>query len=222
MLMHLYNPVTKEYISSEITFKDPVTSKAKGEDVYLLCPNSTIKEPLKPKSGYAVVFNGEEWGYIEDNRGKEYWLPEDSYLSQPRIMNNLGEFPADALFNAPEMPFDALLENTLQDIKRIRKAQERAGVVVNGIKFGTSEKDETRLNAAFNAFEKLKKEQIPNWKVSDGVYVDMNQNLLYEIFKAINDKHDKLFAWEREKIEEVNILTTISELKQWREDNING
>lgn len=44
---------------------DPRASKEAGEDVYLVPANSTLIEPLEPKEGYTVVWNGSEWEYVE-------------------------------------------------------------------------------------------------------------------------------------------------------------
>jgi hypothetical protein len=44
---------------------DPRATKEAGEDVYLIPANSTTVEPPKAKEGYNVVWNGNEWEYVE-------------------------------------------------------------------------------------------------------------------------------------------------------------
>lgn len=44
---------------------DPLESKKQGHEIWLLPADSTFKEPLQPKEGFNVVFNGENWEYDE-------------------------------------------------------------------------------------------------------------------------------------------------------------
>jgi hypothetical protein len=44
---------------------DPRATKEAGEDVYLVPANSTLIEPPTAKEGYNIVWNGEEWQYVE-------------------------------------------------------------------------------------------------------------------------------------------------------------
>ena len=58
MNIYKYDISTKEFMYSF------VVGKAYGTAL----PFSTIVEPLTYKDGYAVVFNGNSWDYVEDNR----------------------------------------------------------------------------------------------------------------------------------------------------------
>lgn len=90
------------FIGIDETELDPLESKLQGKEIYLLPPNATFDAP-EEKEGFASVWNGEKWELVEDNRGKEYWLPEDEYGSPARKMDELGALPENALFVAPEM-----------------------------------------------------------------------------------------------------------------------
>lgn len=90
------------FVGVDETELDPLESKLQGKEVYLLPPNATFDKP-EEKDGFAPVWNSEKWEQVEDNRGKEYWLPEDEYGTQARVMDELGAFPEGAIFTAPEM-----------------------------------------------------------------------------------------------------------------------
>ncbi len=73
MLAYNYDKITKEYLSSYELSIDPLESKKQGHVVYAgPSLNSTLIEPLEPKTNKAVIFNIEDkcWEYITDYRGK--------------------------------------------------------------------------------------------------------------------------------------------------------
>lgn len=101
--VYKYDEKTKEYLGTTETMIDPLESKKQGRTIYLLPANSTFTKPKEEApEGYVNVWNGIVWKLIEDNRGKEYWLPEDVYDTPARVMEDLGAFPNGAVFTAPE------------------------------------------------------------------------------------------------------------------------
>lgn len=73
MLAYKYDEKTKEYLSSYELSVDPVSSKIQKRIIYFgPAKNSTIIEPLEPKTNKAVIFNIKDkiWEYIQDYRGK--------------------------------------------------------------------------------------------------------------------------------------------------------
>lgn len=64
-IAYLYNEKTKEFISEVNAQIDPLETKKKGENVYLLPANATFKEPMQAKEGFKIVFNGNGWEYQE-------------------------------------------------------------------------------------------------------------------------------------------------------------
>lgn len=65
MKVYLYDEITKEFIMEEDAHIDPLETKKKGENVYLLPANATFKEPMQAKEGFKIVFNGNSWEYQE-------------------------------------------------------------------------------------------------------------------------------------------------------------
>lgn len=101
MNVYKYND-NGEYIGTEEALLDPLETEQQGKNIYLLPANATFTAPLAEKEGFVNVWNGTAWERTEDNRGKEYWLPEDAYGAPARIMKELGPFPEGAIFTAPE------------------------------------------------------------------------------------------------------------------------
>lgn len=151
MKTYRFNPETKEFLIAEEGFLDPLETKLQGKEVYLLPADSTFTEPLEPKSGYAVRWNGEAWEYVEDHRqtrdkggvivegsGTPYWMPGDTWKSQPRYMKELGKLPEGAMLEKPEKPLDTLREEKLSELSDKFSAAEAdahltssLGIVIN-------------------------------------------------------------------------------------------
>ncbi len=65
MKAYLYDEETKEFITEVNAQIDPLETKKKGGNVYLLPANATFKEPMQAKEGFKIVFNGNGWEYQE-------------------------------------------------------------------------------------------------------------------------------------------------------------
>lgn len=91
-----------EYIGTEEALLDPLETKQQGTNVYLLPANATFTAPSEVQEGYINVWNGKAWEQVEDNRGVEYWLPEDEYGAPAREMKELGALPECATLTPPE------------------------------------------------------------------------------------------------------------------------
>lgn len=113
MNVYKYDEITKEFMSVETAFLDPLETELQGKEVYLLPANATFTAPLVVKEGYTQVYKDGVWNYVEDNRNKEYWLATDEYGTPARVMKDLGAFPTDAVFTAPVKPAE-----TVDEIKK--------------------------------------------------------------------------------------------------------
>ena len=102
MLEYFYDIDTKEFTYSAEVFIDPLESQNAGHDVYMFSANATTLEPIAPKDGFAVVFNGTNWEYIEDHRGTIVWK---SYEESMEI-RELGAIPDGWSTEQPEKPLD--------------------------------------------------------------------------------------------------------------------
>lgn len=84
MKAYLYDEKTKEFISEVNAQIDPLETKKKGENVYLLPANATFKEPMQAKEGFKIVFNGKGWEYQEIKVEVEE-IPEEKELTNEDI-----------------------------------------------------------------------------------------------------------------------------------------
>lgn len=100
MLEYFYDTETKELTYSAEVFTDPLESQNAGHDVYMFSANATTVEPLSGKDGFAVIFNGSEWEYIEDHRGTIVWK---SYEESMEI-RELGVIPDGWSTEMPAKP----------------------------------------------------------------------------------------------------------------------
>lgn len=106
MNVYKYDEKTKEYIRTEQAQLDPLETKKQQKNVYLLPANATFAEPPEAQEGFARVWNGEAWKQVEDNRGVEYWMPEDTYGASAREMKELGALPEGATLTPPKQTLD--------------------------------------------------------------------------------------------------------------------
>ena len=116
MNIYKYDELTKEYTGVETAQLDPLESKVQGKEVYLLPANATFTAPLVTQDGYVPVWGGNAWEYKEDNRGKKYWLVTDEYGTPAREMKELGAFPVNAVFEAPQKPFEMAKAEKLTEV----------------------------------------------------------------------------------------------------------
>lgn len=72
MIVHNYSSETQEYIGSEEAFPNPLEPGG-----FILPQNSTTESPPSPISGKARVFDGQNWTYVDDYRGVDYWVGFD-------------------------------------------------------------------------------------------------------------------------------------------------
>ena len=88
-----------------------------GEYVLEATGATPVALPIAIPAGYIARWNGEAWETVEDHRqhmdergrkegGMPYWLPGDTWRSEPRYMEELGPLPADALLERPRRPLE--------------------------------------------------------------------------------------------------------------------
>lgn len=115
MLQYFYDEDTKEFLYADKAFIDPQLS-TQTKLVYIFSANTTTIQPLTPKKGYAVVFNGKIWQYIEDNRGLIVWKSYNEYIQ----IKQLGDIPAGYTKIRPAKPitiedYDKILEQHIRN-----------------------------------------------------------------------------------------------------------
>lgn len=171
----------KEYTESSIAFLDPLETELKGEDVYLLPPNSTLVEPPLFEENYAIIWNENEWIKVEDYREKEYWPAGSSYYSSPLKMEKVGPLPDGASLTRPEKTEEEL------DAERLIKAKaERADFVsriiveVDDLMFDGDETSQDRMARSIVA---LNDGETVQWVLADNTIAQVTKEQLREALR---------------------------------------
>ncbi|WP_302457051.1 phage tail protein [Bilophila wadsworthia] len=110
--LHMYDLKTGEYTGSR-----DATQRPNGEYVLEATGATSVALPADIPAGHIARWIGNAWETVEDHRqhmdergrkegGTQYWLPEDTWRSEPRYTEELGPLPADALLERPERPLD--------------------------------------------------------------------------------------------------------------------
>ena len=110
--LYMYDLVTGEYIGSR-----NATQRPNGEYILEATGATPVALPASIPSGHVARWTGDAWETVEDHRqhmdergrkegGTPYWLPGDTWRSEPRYTDELGPLPENALLERPERPLD--------------------------------------------------------------------------------------------------------------------
>ena len=210
MKYYTYDDETKEFLFSGEAELDPVETENQGENIYLLPANSTFDEPLKPKEGFAVVYN-DGWEYISDYRGKKYI--KDNMVQE---IKELGEFQVltdeqleklrigDLILEngaLKEKPLDELKEQKRAEINRARDNAEQGGFEYMGKVFDSDQVSCIRMSSAAQAMSAVAMSgETPTitWTCQDNSTIDLTAPELMGLVVALaqhsNECHQKATA----------------------------
>ncbi|WP_302540503.1 phage tail protein [Bilophila wadsworthia] len=110
--LHMYDLKTGEYTGSR-----DATQRPNGEYILEATGATPVALPASIPSGHVARWTGDAWETVEDHRqhmdergrkegGTQYWLPGDTWRSEPRYTEELGPLPDGALLERPERPLD--------------------------------------------------------------------------------------------------------------------
>ena len=108
--LHMYDLKTGEYTGSR-----DATRRPNGEYVLEATGATPVALPADIPAGHVARWTGEAWETVEDHRqhmdergrkegGTPYWLPGDTWRSEPRYIDELGPLPENALLERPQRP----------------------------------------------------------------------------------------------------------------------
>lgn len=108
--MHMYDLKTGEYTGSR-----DATQRPNGEYILEATGATPVVLPADIPAGHVARWTGEAWETVEDHRqhmdergrkegGTPYWLPGDTWRSEPRYIDELGPLPENALLERPQRP----------------------------------------------------------------------------------------------------------------------
>lgn len=210
MQTYRYDADTKEFLYSEEAFLDPLETEAAGKPVYLLPADSTFTEPLEAKEGYAVVWNGTAWEYIEDHRqkrdgggvpiegtGTAYWLPGDAWSTPARYMTELGPLPEGALLEAPAKTAEELATEELAQAKAERaNAVSKITVTVDDMVFDGDEISQERMSRTITAAVATGEDMsaITTWVLADNTVAQVSIKQLAKALRAAGEAQTELWT----------------------------
>lgn len=209
MKVYNYDKYTKEYISSEVAFKDIVASKREGKDIFLIPAFSTTVEPpsLSEDENKVLVWNGEQWVKKDDYRGRVIYNVE---TGEQKVVESIGPLPLGySLNNKP----------TLNQLK----AQYLGLLKVNIDKYLSNniiEIPKVKLSFCYNSIKRLKNELDLNITVSrddnNQIYSNLTEEQYNYIIKylGIYGQCIYMYKWEIENlIKKCNNVELIESLK---------
>ena len=136
--LHMYDLKTGEYTGSRDATRRPngeYMLEATGAKVGLIGTVHTeatgatpVALPADIPAGHIARWTGDAWEAVEDHRqhmdergrkegGTPYWLPGDTWRSEPRYTEELGPLPTEALLAKPEKSAEELAQEAQAKIK---------------------------------------------------------------------------------------------------------
>ena len=123
MKFYLYDGKTKQFITEQEGYLDPLETKAQGKNVYLVPPFSTTEKPnlTSLKDNEILVFKGDKWAVEQ-----EFYVGKIVDCQGERVLkyvndNDLTFEPCDDGFKIVEKPTPK--EKTLEELKDEKHAE---------------------------------------------------------------------------------------------------
>lgn len=193
MKEYFYNEETNELLFEQEAFIDPLETELAGHDIFMLSANATFVEPLAKKDGYAIVWNGENWEYIEDHRGTQYWFSSDSHYSEPMVMNKLGALPKGITLTRPEKTADEIAIEEMFKAKSERADYVSKIVVeVDGMKFDGDETSQDRMARSVVALND--DNETVQWVLADNTIAQVTRIQLKQALRLAGEAQTAIWA----------------------------
>lgn len=222
MNVYKYDEKTKEYIGTEEALLDPLETEQQGENIYLLPANATFTEPSKAQEGYINVWNGKTWEQVEDNRGVEYWMPEDKFGASAREMKELGALPEGATLTPPKQT-----QEEKDNIKASAVKNELQTLAVNAMMMSLAGDDleetkntyQTKLRSISDGAALKVPELFPHWSGNSKEYVKDDKVLYDGVLYKVLQNHTSQEGWTPTSAPSLfaKVLTSEGEILDWEQ-----
>lgn len=177
-----------------------------------------IAPPAK-KENYVAVWNGAAWVETEDYRGKEYWLPGDTYGTPGHEVKEIGPLPEGATLTPPEQTLEEAKADKHREAgaafakKRdaIRQVRLSDG---NTYGFDCANEDITNFMASWKAAEVSGSAPYKVWKAdgSKGM-ITMQLADFKTVFNAVRESQLAAYAWYGAVDAQIQAAATKEELE---------
>ena len=195
--VYQFDAENKTY-KGELTLDDTDKSPSGSWNIPGDC--TTVKPP-EEKENYIPVWDGEKWEETEDYRGKEYWLPGDTYDTPGREVKEIGPLPEGAMLTPPEQTLEEAKADKHREAgasfaqKRdaIRQIELSDG---NTYGFDCANEDITNFMASWKAAEVSGSAPYKVWKAdgSKGM-ITMQLADFKTVFNAVRTSQLEAYAW---------------------------
>ena len=169
--------------------------------------------PPTPQENYIPVWNGAAWVETEDYRGKEYWLPGDTYGTPGREVKEIGPLPEGAMLTPPEQSLEELKTAKIASMKAERDTKEVEPIEYNGHLYDYDDKARDRINAAIIALDMAGEEATLQWTTADNTNATVTAQDLRNIIAAVAMRSNTLHEQYRIAKEAVNAAETKEEVE---------
>ena len=169
--------------------------------------------PPTPQENYIPVWNGAAWVETEDYRGKEYWLPGDTYGTPGREVKEIGPLPEGAMLTPPEQTIDEVKVIKKSVLKAERDQKEVLPIEYNGNSFDYGDKARDRINAAIIALDMAGTEATLQWTTANNTNATVTAQDLRNIIAAVAMRSNTLHEQYRIAKEAVNAAETKEEVE---------
>lgn len=163
--------------------------------------NSTIVEPLQKKQGFAVVWSGSSWEYIEDHRDEVVF---DINTKQEFKIKKLGKYPKNTTKLKPNQ-FDVwdgskwVLDQAAFEAAELEKLKSERAAAIQNIKvttksgnvFDGNEISQSRLSRAISV---MTDSDLINWVLADNSIASVKKSELQEALKLANTEMSRLWV----------------------------
>ena len=221
MNVYKYNDNGK-YIGTEKALLDPLETEQQGENIYLLPANATFTAPPAEKEGFARVWNGEVWEQVQDNRGVEYWLPEDKFSAPAREMKEFGALPEGATLIPPKQT-----QEEKDNIEALAVKNELQTLAVNAMMMSLAGDDlgetkntyQTKLRSISDGAALKMPEVFPHWNGNSKEYVKDDKVLYNDVLYKVLQNHTSQETWTPTSAPSLfaKVLTSEGEILEWEQ-----
>ena len=180
MIAYRYDSETFFYDGEQECQLDPLETEAVGHDIWLLPGNCTWDEPLPPKEGFNVKWNGEAWEYDE--------IPVPPEPEPPTL--------------------DEVKAAKIQELKSIRDAKEVEPIQTDKGLFDYDDKSRDRLFIARQALTDADDAGTITWTTADNQRVPLGIVDFANINAAAAVRSNQLHIIYNNLKEQVNSATT--------------
>lgn len=179
-------------------------------------------EPPAEKENTVAVWNGENWQEVEDNRGVEYWLPEDKYGAPARVMKELGALPDGATLTPPKQT-----QEEKDNIEASAVKNELQTLAVNAMMMSLAGDDlwetkntyQTKLRSISDGVALKVPELFPHWSGNSKEYVKDDKVLYNDVLYKVLQNHTSQKEWTPTSAPSLfaKVLTSEGEILDWEQ-----